>query len=126
MVIGGLKVAPFGPKSQQTPTVLEPVGGAGDVACGVTVIVLSGIPAEVMPIVPAGMVTVALPSEDATVADASKSPLVLTMLPTETELTPVTAVGAGGGTYTAGITLPRKVVTALVRVVSAASTIDCA
>jgi hypothetical protein len=55
--------------------------------------VLRGKPAAVRPVVPAGMLTEALPSKDCKVADAANIPVVPTMLPTETEPTPVTAAG---------------------------------
>lgn len=75
---------------------LEPVGGAGAVDCGVTVIVLRGKPSTVLPVVPAAMLTVALLKTVIKVADPANTPVLLTMLPTETEPTPVTAVGVGG------------------------------
>jgi len=73
---------------------LEFVGGEGGADCGVRVIILKDKP-FIVPVVPLGTLTVAIPSEDTKVADWLNAPVVPTMLPTLIEPTPVTDPDGG-------------------------------
>ena len=78
---------------------------------------LSGRPSEVRAVVPAGIVIVALPSEEVKVADALNTPVALTIPATSTEPTPVTVVV--GVVVVVGVTVTVTCVTGGVVVVVA-------
>jgi hypothetical protein len=96
--IGEVNTAPDGPNSSGTETMLEAVGGAGTPAVkGATVNELNGLPAAVLPTVPAGIVMLERLSADFKVTGWIKVPFAVTLFWTFTDPVATTGVVGGGG-----------------------------